>query len=97
MIIDKKRTQILAEKFFSISIVIDYLNNVYKLSIVSELTLNSYISVEEVLEIINRLLNRKTAESNKILNEVLKSITLKINTELIYKIYAALTCDLLSA
>ena len=77
------------------SIAIDCLNNIYELFIIPELALNSYISVHEILEIINRLLNRKTAELNRILNEILKSITSEINTELMYKICTVLTCSLL--
>ena len=81
MIINKERTQILAEKFFFMSVATDYLKNVYKLLTVSELILNNYIFTEEVLETINRLLNRKTAELDKILNEVLKRIASEISAD----------------
>ena len=55
-------------------VVTDCLKNVYKLFTVSKLTLNNYIFTEEVLKTINRLLNKKIAESDRILNEVLKRI-----------------------
>ena len=93
--INKERTQILAEKFFSISVVTDHLKDVYELSTVSELILNGYISAEEVLKTINRLLNEKTAESDRILNKILKRITLTISTGLIQGIYTAFMCSLL--
>ena len=64
-------------------IITDYLKNIYKLLIASELILNNYISVKKVLKTINRLLNKKAAESNRILNEVLKRITSEINMNLI--------------
>ena len=64
------------------SVVTDCLKNVYELSTVSELILNGYISVKEVLKTINRLLNEKTAESDRILNEVLKRITPVIYVDL---------------
>ena len=83
MLINKERIQILAEKFFSMFVVTDCLKNVHKLFTVSELTLNDYISAEEVLKIINRLLNEKTAESDRILNEILKRIILIIYVGLI--------------
>ena len=95
MIINKKRTQILAEKFFSISVAADYLKDIHKLLTVSELILNNYISAEKVLKTINRLLNKKTAESDRILNEVLKRITSEISTDLIQRIYTALIYSLL--
>ena len=57
------------------SVVTGCLKNVYKLLTVSELTLNSYIFMKEVLKTINRLSNEKTAELNRILNEILKRIT----------------------
>ena len=94
--INRERTQILIEKFFSMSVVTDCLKNIYKLLTVSELILNDYISAEEVLETINRLLNRKTAEPNRILNEVLKRITSEISVSLMQEIYTAFTCSLLS-
>ena len=95
MIINKERTQILAEKFFSISVVTDCLKNIYKLLTVPELTLNSYISAEKVLKTINRLLNKKAAESDRILNEVLKRIASEISADLIQKICTAFLCSLL--
>ena len=76
-------------------IVTDCLKNVHELSTVSELTLNDYISVEEVLKTINRLLNEKTAESDRILNEVLKRIILIICAGLTQEIYTAFMCSLL--
>jgi hypothetical protein len=45
--------------------------------------LNSYISTKEVLEIINRLLNRKAVELDRILNKILKRITLEISAGLV--------------
>ena len=76
-------------------IVTDHLKNVHELSTVSELTLNDYISAEEVLKTINRLSNEKAAESDRILNKILKRITLTIYTGLIQEIYTAFTCSLL--
>ena len=76
-------------------IITDYLKNVYKLLIASELILNNYISTEKVLKTINRLLNKKTAELNKILNEVLKKITSEISISLMQRIYTTLICSLL--
>ena len=96
-IINKERTQILAEKFFSIFVVTDCLKYIYESLTAPELTLNNYISAEKVLKIINRLLNRKTAESDRILNEILKRITSEISTGLMQKIYTALIYNLLSA
>ena len=64
-------------------VVIDHLKNAYELFTVPELILNGYISAEKVLKIINRLLNRKAAESDKILNEILKRITSVISMNLI--------------
>ena len=64
-------------------IVTDYLKNIYKSFIVSELTLNDYISAKEVLKTINKLSNKKTTESNKILNKILKIIVSAINADLI--------------
>ena len=78
------------------SVVTDCLKDIYKLLTVSELILNDYISAEKVLKTINRLLNRKTAESDRILNEILKRITLKISIDLTQRIYTALICSLLS-
>ena len=95
MIINKERTQILVEKFFSILIVTDCLKDIYKLLTVSKLILDDHIFIKEVLKTINRLLNRKTAESDKILNEILKRITSEISINLIQKIYSALTYSLL--
>ena len=63
-------------------IATDCLKNVHKLSIVPELILNGYIFIKKVLKTINRLLNEKTAESDRILNEVLKRITSVIYTGL---------------
>ena len=63
-------------------IVTDYLKNIHKLFTVSELILDDYISAEKVLKTINRLLNKKTAESDRILNEILKRITSAISTDL---------------
>ena len=65
------------------SVVTDCLKNVHKLFTVSELILNDYISAEEVLKTINRLLNEKTAESDRILNKILKRIVLIICTDLV--------------
>ena len=96
MIIDKKRTQILAEKFFFTFSITESAHNVYNLPANSVLKLNNYISAEEVPKIINRLLSRKTAELDRILNEVLKYITLKIYTDITHRIYIALICSLLS-
>ena len=76
-------------------IVTDCLKDIHKLLIASELILNDYISVKEVLKTINRLLNEKTAESDRILNEVLKRIISEISTDLIQRIYTAFTEDLL--
>ena len=76
-------------------VVTDRLKDVYKLSIVSELTLNGYIFAEEVLKTINRLSNRKAAKSDRILNEVLKRITSAIYTGLTQRIYTAFICSLL--
>ena len=76
-------------------VVIDCLKNVHKLFTVSELTLNNYISVEEVLKTINRLLNEKTVKSDRILNEILKRITLTICIDLTQRIYTAFVCSLL--
>ena len=64
------------------SVVIDHLKNVHKLSTVSKLILNGYISVKKVLKTINRLLNEKAAESDRILNEILKRITSAIYIDL---------------
>ena len=97
MIINKKRTQILTEKFFFMSVITDCLKNIYMLLTVPELILNNYIFTEEVLKTINRLLNKKTAESDRILNEVLKRITSEINVSLIHSICTALAYSLLSA
>ena len=47
-------------------IATDCLKDIYKLLIISELILNDHISIKKVLKTINRLLNRKTAESNRI-------------------------------
>ena len=94
-IINKERIQILAEKFFSMSVVIDHQKNIYKSLTVSELILNSYIFTEKVLKTINRLSNRKTAESDRILNKVLKRIISEISTDLMQRIYTALICSLL--
>ena len=63
-------------------IVTDYMKDIHKLFTVSELTLNSYISVKKVLKTINRLSNSKTAESDRILNKVLKRIISVINVGL---------------
>ena len=76
-------------------IVTDCLKNVHELLTVSELILDDYISVEEVLKTINRLLNRKTAESNRILNEILKRIISEISVGLTQRIYTAFICSLL--
>ena len=76
-------------------IVTDYLKNVYELFTVPELILNSYISAEEVLKTINRLLNKKTAESDRILNEVFKRIASVIYTDLTQGIYTAFMYSLL--
>ena len=78
------------------SVVTDCLKNIYKLLTVFELILNDYIFAEKVLKIINRLSNKKTAELDRILNEVFKRITLKISTDLIQKIYTAFSYSLLS-
>ena len=77
------------------SIVTDCLKNVYKLFTVSELILNGYIFTEKILKTINRLSNEKTAESDRILNKVLKRITSVIYTDLIQEIYTAFTYSLL--
>ena len=77
------------------SIATDHLKDVYKLSTVPELTLNGYISAKEVLKTINRLSNEKAAESDRILNEILKRITSVIYIGLIQRIYTVFTCDLL--
>ena len=79
------------------SVVTNYLKNIYKLLTVSELILNDYISVKKVLKTISRLLNRKTVESNRILNEILKRIISEINISLIQKIYTAFIYSLLLA
>ena len=78
------------------SVAIDYLKGIYESLTVSELILNGYISAEEVLETINRLLNEKTAESDRILNEVLKRIISEISTDLTQRIYTVFMCSLLS-
>ena len=62
-------------------VVTNCLKNIYESFTVSELILNGYIFTEEVLKTINRLLNRKTAELDRILNKVLKRITLTLNTD----------------
>ena len=95
MIINKERTQILAEKFFSISVATNCLKSIYKLLTVSELILNGHIFTEEVLETINRLSNRKIAESDRILNKILKRIASKISINLMQRIYTAFLCKLL--
>ena len=95
MLINKERIQILVEKFFSMSVVTDCLKNVHKLLTVPELIFNSYISAEKVLKTINRLLNEKTAESDRILNEVLKRIILAIYVSLMQKIYTVFMYSLL--
>ena len=77
------------------SVVTDCLKNVHKLLTVSELTFNGYIFTEKVLKTINRLLNEKTAESDRILNEVLKRITSVIYMSLMQEIYTAFVCSLL--
>ena len=64
------------------SIVTDCLKDIYKLFTVSELILDGYIFVEKVLKTINRLLNRKTAELDRISNEVLKRNTSAISADL---------------
>ena len=78
-------------------ITTDHLKNIHKLLTVSELIFDDYISIEKVLKTINRLLNRTTAESDKILNEVLKRITSVMSINLIQRIYTALIYSLLSA
>ena len=95
IIINKERTQILAEKFFSMFVVIDHLKKLYKSLTASELTLNNYIFTKKVLKTINRLLNEKTTESDKILNEVLKRITSTISINLIHEICTTFTHSLL--
>ena len=95
IIIDKKRTQILAEKFFLILSITEPVYNVCNLSVNSMLRLNDYTSAEEVLEIINRLLSRKAAELNRILNKVFKYIALKICISMICRIYMTFICSLL--
>ena len=64
-------------------IVTDRQKNIYKLSTVPELILDDYIFIKKVLKTINRLLNKKIAESDRILNEILKRITLTISVDLI--------------
>ena len=64
------------------SVATDCLKDIYKLSTVPELIFNGYISAEEVLKTINRLLNEKTAGSDRILNEILKRITSAIYVNL---------------
>jgi signal recognition particle GTPase len=59
--------------------------------------LNSYILTKKVLEIINRLLNRKVVELDRILNKILKRITLEISASLVQRIYTALIYSLLPA
>ena len=78
------------------SVVTDYLKGIYKLLIISELILDDHISIKKVLKIINKLLNRKTIDSDRILNEVLKRITLKISVNLAQRIHTTLICSLLS-
>ena len=78
-------------------IAIDYLKDIYKLLTASKLIFNSYIFTEKVLKTINRLLNKKIAESDRILNKILKRIILKISADLTQRIYTALTYSLLSA
>ena len=95
MIINKERTQILIEKFFSISVVTDCLKDMYELLTVPELILNGYISTKKVLETINRLSNEKAAESDRILNEILKRIASEISVNLTQGIYTAFMCSLL--
>ena len=77
-------------------VVTDCLKSIYKLLTVSELILNDHIFIEKVLEIINRLLNKKIAESDRILNEILKRIISKIIINLIQRIYTAFIYSLLS-
>ena len=64
------------------SIITDCLKNVHELLTVSELILNSYIFTEKILKTINRLLNKKTAESDRILNKILKRIISEISIDL---------------
>ena len=78
------------------SVVTDCLKDIYELLTVSELILNDYIFVKEVLKIINRLSDKKTAESERILNEVLKRIILKISADFMQKICITFLCNLLS-
>ena len=78
-------------------VVTDCLKDVYELLTAPELTLNGHISAEEVLKTINRLLNGKAVGPNRILNEVLKRITLKISAGLMQGIHTAFTGDLLPA
>ena len=65
------------------------------MSTVSELILNDYISAEKVLKTINKLLNRKTAESDRILNKILKKIASVISTDFMQEIYTAFMYNLL--
>ena len=95
IIINKKRTQILTEKFFFMFIATNCLKNIYKLSTVSELIFDGYIFVEKVLKTINRLLSRKIAGSDRILNEILKRITSVISMDFIQEIYTTFICGLL--
>ena len=74
-------------------IVIDCLKNVYKWLTVPELTLNGYISAEKVLKTINRLSNKKTAESDRILNKILKRIGLTISMSFMQEIYTTFMCS----
>ena len=65
------------------SVATDCLKNIHKLSTVSKLIINDYISAKEVLKTINRLLNKKTVESDRILNEIFKRIASVIKIDLI--------------
>ena len=89
--IDKDRTQILIEKFFPTPASLDRLQVASESPAKPEITLNPYISAEEVLKIINRLLNRKAAGPDRILNEVLKRLASEISSGLIQRIHVTLT------
>ena len=61
----------------------------------SEILFDLYISIEEVLRIINKLLYEKTTRSDEISNEVLKKLDSEISIDLIQEIRKILVNDLL--
>ena len=76
-------------------IVTDRLKGIYELLTVPELILNSHIFTEKVLKTINRLLNEKAAESDRISNKILKRIASEISTGLMQRVHTAFIYSLL--